>query len=372
MQPKSMTTSSPGSTRRVLGRAWGFAPLGPTATIGSKLLPLAPRRRISTSRSRAKSRSVGRSARVGSSAPRASSAMAHAARIRATSAGSLTRRIRSTMPSVGTSSWPSSTTANSRCCAHETEWASSPTRVGRERGGERLALLRDRRTDLDVGVDAGRGQLLPRLGAVPAVGREHEGVGGDQEHGRAPGEPREVPHVREVRDEQRVDAGVGERGAEPCRAAGDVHQGERVELEHCHASFRSRFELCDGTLDGEPVAGAPEAGHGGGHVGRDHGVVAPVLPRLRVGDVQLHLHPFERRQSVGEGERVVRERARVDHDRRRSDRERRGWRRRDRPRGSTARARARIPARRRSWTPARRDRQGSWCRRSRAHARRAG
>src|SRR4051812_11509218 len=54
-----MTTSSPGSIARVVGRACGFAAFGPDAMMGSKLLPLAPRLRISTSRSSAKSRSVG-------------------------------------------------------------------------------------------------------------------------------------------------------------------------------------------------------------------------------------------------------------------------------------------------------------------------
>jgi len=45
-------------------------------------------------------------------------------------------------------------------------------RAGRERRGQRGALLGHGRTDLDPGGDTGRRELLAGLGAVAAVGRE--------------------------------------------------------------------------------------------------------------------------------------------------------------------------------------------------------
>ena len=177
--------------------------------------------------------------------------------MRATSAGSLTRRSRSTRPSVGTSSWPSSTRANSRCWAHVTPWASRPTRApDAERGGERLALLRDGGADLDAGVDARRGELLARLGAVAAVGVNTSASAVTSSIGRAPGEAGEVAHVREVGDEQRVDAGVGERGRARvgARAATSI-AGSASSATRGHASGS---ELGDGALDREAVPGAPK------------------------------------------------------------------------------------------------------------------
>src|SRR5258706_10828233 len=49
-----------------------------------------------------------------------------------------------------------------------------------------------------------------------------------------------------------------------------------------------RLQLGDGAFDREAIPGAAEPGHGRGHVRRDHRIVAPVLARLGVGDVQLH------------------------------------------------------------------------------------
>ncbi len=95
-----------------------------------------------------------------------------------------------------------------------------------------------------------------------------------------------------------------------------VHRGQR----HVDVSFGDGGHVASSlamrAVDGEAVPGGTEAGHRGGHVGRDHGVVAPVLARLGVGDVELDLHAFEGGERVGERERVVRERAGVDDDRR--------------------------------------------------------
>ena len=46
MAPKSRTISSPASIRRLLGRWWGLAPLGPAATMVSKEGDEAPPRRM--------------------------------------------------------------------------------------------------------------------------------------------------------------------------------------------------------------------------------------------------------------------------------------------------------------------------------------
>ena len=89
-------------SRRSLGRACGFAPFGPDATIVSKLLPHAPRSRIATLERAARTPArSGRRRASGSIAASASSAIAHAARMRATSPGSFTRRSASTRSSVG-------------------------------------------------------------------------------------------------------------------------------------------------------------------------------------------------------------------------------------------------------------------------------
>ena len=129
MQPKSRTSSSPGSIRRSDGRAWGLAPLGPAATMGSKLMAAAPRRRISNSRSSPNSSSVGREASRPATLAKAASAIAQAARMRATSPASFTRRSPSISPSVATSSAAGNhSVANPRCCDQVTPWASRPTR----------------------------------------------------------------------------------------------------------------------------------------------------------------------------------------------------------------------------------------------------
>ena len=94
---------------------------------------------------------------------------------------------------MATSSRPSNTTAKSRCCAHVTACASSPTRASgasaAANAAQRVALLRDGGTDLDLGVDAGGGELFARLRAVPAVGGEHQPVVGHQSIAALPVKP---------------------------------------------------------------------------------------------------------------------------------------------------------------------------------------
>jgi hypothetical protein len=80
MHPKSHTTSSLRPITRSEGRAWGFAPFGPAAMIGSKLLPLAPRSRMANSSSSANWRSVIPASRRANIDWNASSAIAQAAR----------------------------------------------------------------------------------------------------------------------------------------------------------------------------------------------------------------------------------------------------------------------------------------------------
>ncbi len=203
---------SPGSP----GRACGFAPLGPDATMVSKLFPLAPRSRMATSSASAKACSVGDVASVGSIAASASSAIAHAARMRATSPGSFTRRSVSTRSSVGTSVVPRERLdpdpllgprdavrlepePGERC--HETDPGST--------SGAPAATISTRASTPE------RFELLARLRLVPTVRDQHELGRRDEEHPGRAREAGEVPHVREARHEQRVAAGSLEqaRGA---------------------------------------------------------------------------------------------------------------------------------------------------------------
>ena len=84
---------------------------------------------------------------------------------------------------------------------------------------------------MDVGVDAGRGQLLDGLVAVAAVGDEEQAVVGEQDDGGRAGEAGEVADVDQVGDEQGVDAGsIGpgavEAAPQPLDPGRDVHLGK--------------------------------------------------------------------------------------------------------------------------------------------------
>ena len=164
---------------RSYGRAWGFDPFGPEATMGSKLTPLAPRRRISNSSASATSRSVGRSAKVGVTAASASSAMAHAAWMRATSPGVLhppqllDEVLGRHQLGVG------EPFARERPLLRPGDAVSLEARGGRSPAAastSRGPLVGLAGADLDAGVDPGRRQLLRRLLGVAAVGDEDQFV----------------------------------------------------------------------------------------------------------------------------------------------------------------------------------------------------
>ena len=74
------------------------------------------------------------------------------------------------------------------------------------------------------GLDPGGGELFGRLVLVAAVGDEHEVVGADDEHRGRPGEPRQVPDVGQVRDDEGVDPDLGKAPAQPRGAAAHVHR----------------------------------------------------------------------------------------------------------------------------------------------------
>ncbi len=113
-------------------------------------------------------------------------------------------------------------------------------RTGIDRGGQQRVLGRRGEADLDADVatrarrDAGVAQLLARLLGVPAVGDEQRVVAGHQQQCGRPGEPGEVPDVRELGDEQRVELLGNEALAESCDARRDVERGKRGG---CHVAF---------------------------------------------------------------------------------------------------------------------------------------
>jgi hypothetical protein len=151
--------SSPASTfGRSLGRACGLAPLGPTATIGSKLLPLAPRRasRLEVEREVALGRAVGerrQHARERVVGDRARGADARDL------GGLLDRRSRSTSSVVATSSWREPL-GDVRCCAQVTAWPRARPRRTAGRGRAPRAAAR-RRRDLDPRVDPAAASCSP-------------------------------------------------------------------------------------------------------------------------------------------------------------------------------------------------------------------
>ena len=290
MHPKSMTTSSPASTCRALGRACGFAAFGPD---GDDRIEAVAARAAATHLDLELEREVALGGSFGETREeRAERVVGDGTRgVDARDLGRLLDPPEPLDETVGGDELVAVERDRERALLRPRDRVrfESDARTGRERGGERVALLRDGGADLDLRVDARRGELLPRLRAVPAVGGEHERVVGDEQHRRAAGEAGEVAHVGEVGDEQRVDAGVGEQRAETRGAAGDVHRAAARRARRWPSRCLQSCG-CDGALDREAVAGAAEPGHGRGHVRRDHGVVAPVLARLGVGDVELDLH----------------------------------------------------------------------------------
>ena len=95
---------------------------------------------------------------------------------------------------------------------------------GRRR--KRIPLFRLGETDHDVGVDAGGGELIGRLIAIPAVGDERGAIGPHQHHRRRTREPGEIPDVDEAGHQQRVDA--VESGTQPVQPLPDHHRSQAV------------------------------------------------------------------------------------------------------------------------------------------------
>ena len=146
----------------------------------------APSRRISTSSSRANSDSVGRSIRRWRMLPRAVSAMAQAASMRAISPSSFTRRSSAIRPSVDTSS------AVPNHVDGELLLLGPRDVVGLQRqpvdalgrGRDRLLLGGLRTPDVDAGGDARPTELVGGPFLIAAVGDEQHLVGQDQQQGR--------------------------------------------------------------------------------------------------------------------------------------------------------------------------------------------
>ena len=263
--------------RRSRGRRTGvrLGPVGAAATIGSKLVAGRPAGASRLERKR-NSRSVGHR-RGGSNAARASSAIAHAAGSRSTSAGSLTRRSSSTSCSVATSSCLEPLRRTSRCCAHVTPCASRPSREYGRRPRHHVPLRRH--GDAPISITALRRrrphELLGRLLGVAPVGDEARVVG-PRAPSRAAGEAGEVAHVRQAGHEERRCRRL-EAARKPLGTAADVHRRQRCEPPAHPASFSSD----DRGLDREAVPVAAEAGHRPGDDGRDHRGGA--TPRVRTG-----------------------------------------------------------------------------------------
>ena len=106
---------------------------------------------------------------------------------------------------------------------------------GRDERGQRGVLRGRGEADLDadVGVDTGRRQLLLRLFRVAPVGHEQRVVRSHHQHGRRAGESGQVPDVRELRDEERIDVRVGEPSSQATEPRCDLEGGECGRGDHC-------------------------------------------------------------------------------------------------------------------------------------------
>jgi hypothetical protein len=151
--------------RRVPGRWWGLAALGPPATIVSKLLPSAPRRRISVSSSRPKLLGPG----------------------------------------------------------HVVGLEAEPGQPGRGLHDHVLLALV---ADLDVDVDAGGAQLLGRLLLVAAVAHEQGALGADQQQGGRAREAGQVADVDQPGDQQGITPRPVQLAPEALQPRREVHRGK--------------------------------------------------------------------------------------------------------------------------------------------------
>src|SRR5205807_7219437 len=94
--------------------------------------------------------------------------------------------------------------------------------AGRHRTDQRFSLRGRGEPDLDLHVDTRGVELLLRTFDVAAVGHEERAVGGHEQRRRRAGEPGQVPDVRELGDEERVQLARIQPIAEPAQARRDV------------------------------------------------------------------------------------------------------------------------------------------------------
>ena len=85
----------------------------------------------------------------------------------------------------------------------------------------------------------GRSELLAGLLAVPAVDHQHQSIGGEDGSAGRAGEPGQPLQVRQVGDQERVEAGCGEPTPDPVGPAVDGERGQRRLATHERPSFRA-------------------------------------------------------------------------------------------------------------------------------------
>ena len=222
MPPKSTTTRSPASARRDVGRACGRALFGPDATIVSKAGFSNPARFTRQSMSAAISSSV-RPARttVSSTSTATADNSRPASRSVSISLASFTSRGRSTASVTPTSVTRSACAAAEQLAqlpgpldadvrVLETDAARQPSRgdqIGQPSIVTGAALERHRhqrrRRDAVPDQPCDRGTVAEVCQQVKATGRHDQHAGGSRE-------PRQVPDVGRVDDDERVDALGGE------------------------------------------------------------------------------------------------------------------------------------------------------------------
>jgi len=174
MAPKSRTISSPASIRRLLGRWWGLAPLGPAVddgVEGGRRGPAPAHLEVQLEGELLLGRALGQ--------PVADPGQGLVALLRHH------RR---------------------RRLLHD------------------LLLAASRQPDPDGRVDPGLAQLEGRLVAVTAVGDEEQVVGSDQEQGGRAGEAGQIADVDHAGDEQGVAARLAQPRPQAGYAPGHVHR----------------------------------------------------------------------------------------------------------------------------------------------------
>jgi hypothetical protein len=89
-------------------------------------------------------------------------------------------------------------------------------------------------------LDPGNVHLIGGLGGITAVSEEPRGTPGHGESGTGTGEPGEITDVREMRDEEAVEAGARDAAAQLAETAVVVHR-ERINQGTGNRDQRSGF-----------------------------------------------------------------------------------------------------------------------------------